>query len=222
MKVYCATFINMKTHKLYCEYWLAWVRILHKEGHKYAQGGGDMCRGWNERFFILELCQPKRLKHRVLEALLMILRLASSSAVAGRSDPNPFSLYQCRFTVSTVSVYEVAQWMAFEMSFGLTINHFSFLPKWKILAQFRSQKSCMSSWSCLHKWDRSRAGKGTLELGLRAAFSCSVAGNMNAVTPPAFCPAPSCRNTAKSSLHEHGRKRCTTRHIDENSKIICF
>lgn len=149
--------------------------------------------------------------NRILEALLMMLRLASSSAGAGRSDPNPFSLSQCRFTVSaTVSVYEVTPWMALEMSFGLTINHFSsFLPKWKILAQFRSQNICMSSWSCLHKWDCSRAGKGTLELGLRGDFFCSIAGNMNAGTPPAFCPAPHCRNTAESSLQEHGRKRCT-------------
>lgn len=51
-------------HKYESTQTLLWVLTSmsknHKVGHKYAQDGGGMCRGWSEWCFILELCQPKR------------------------------------------------------------------------------------------------------------------------------------------------------------------
>lgn len=211
----------------------------HEVGHKFAQDGGALCRRWSEWCFILELCQPKRdwNTHKTRQFCLQSWRHCWCNCVWGwqtaaqqlegviPAPPPCTSAVHCQcyclclWSHTVSGVWDVI-W-ANNKPLRLLPSQ---MEKQLILALFRSQNSCMNSWSCLHKCE-AVAGQGVLEQGAQECFQllscweheCSDTFSL------LFCSPLQKHNSAERSLHRCGRKRCTTKQIDKNSpKIICF
>lgn len=141
MRAYCATVINMKAHKLCCEYWLAWVRITKWDTNLHRMVG--LCAGdeVNDALFLSSARQKEIETHTKPDSFaskaggtadVIVSEVGKQQPSSWKEWSQPLLPVPMQFIVSaTVSVCEVTQWV-FEMWFGLTINHFgSFLPKWK-------------------------------------------------------------------------------------------
>lgn len=164
-----------------------------------------MCRRWSEWCFILELCQPKRDSNTDSfggSADVIVSEVGKHQPSSWKEWSQPLLPVQCRFIVSaTLSVYGVTQWMAFEMWFGLTMKHFSFLPKWKNSSFWHCSGHRIAAWALDPVCTSVR-----LQQGREGHFGAGGSGVLSAAV-----------------LLRTQRKRCTTRQIDKNSpKIICF